>query len=358
MFRQPESLELTAATPAHGGWEAQEAMFYEQLEGEAVQCQLCFRRCLIPEGERGRCQVRENRQGRLKSLVHSRVAALHIDPVEKKPLNHFLPGQQRLCIGTAGCNFRCRFCHNWSMSQRAPEEVSGENILPPEEAVQVAVEEDLPMISFTYNEPTVFYEYMYEVARLAREEGIKVIVNTNGALNREPLEKLLPYVDGVNVDLKAFTDEFYEELTGGELETVLESLKIIEEADVWLEIVNLVIPTKNDAPEEIREMCEWIRDNLGPDVPVHFSRFTPSYRLTELPPTPVETLEEAIEIAYESGLNYVTIGNVPGHHRDSTYCSECGERIIHRVQFSVLSNEISAGRCGHCGNEIPGVWDK
>jgi pyruvate formate lyase activating enzyme len=333
-----------------------EARYYQKQRGGMVQCGLCFRRCLIPDGGRGYCGVRENRGGTLYTLVYGKPSAIHIDPIEKEPLHHFLPGSKILCIGTAGCNFKCSFCHNWQLSSRLPEEILRYDF-PPELIVQVALQNNVKTISFTYNEPTIFYEYMYDVAKLAKEMGLRVIFHTNGAMNPEPLRELLKYVDAVTVDLKAFTAEFYKETSLSKLEPVLNTLKVIKEEGVWLEIVNLIIPTLNDNMSDIREMCIWIRENLGEDVPMHFTRFFPAYKLTMLPPTPIETLEEARRICLEVGMKYVTIGNVPGHEANSLYCPGCKERLIHRAHFTVIKNKIEDGRCPFCGYEIPGVWE-
>jgi len=333
-----------------------EARYYTKLDGRRVQCQLCFRRCTIAQGERGECGVRENRQGTLYTLVYGQPCAIRIDPVEKEPLYHVLPGTRSLCLGTAGCNFKCIFCHNWHMSARTPEETS--NVpLSPEEAVNGAIAHGCASISFTYNEPTVFYEYMYDVAKLAQEKGLTTYFHTNGALNPEPLRELLKHMDAVCVDLKGFTPEFYKVTSDSELEPVLNTLKTIKEEGVHLEIVNLVIPTLNDNPKDIERMCHWIRDNLGEDVPVHFSRFFPSYKLLKLPPTPIETLEMAWQIAIDAGLNYVTLGNVPGHITNNTFCPQCGRILIERVQFIVISNNIEDGRCSFCSQQIPGIWE-
>jgi len=332
-----------------------EAMFYKVLAGDEVQCQMCFRKCIIPEGRRGACRNRENRKGKLYSVVYGRPSAVHIDPVEKEPQYHFLPGSEILCIGTAGCNFRCRHCHNWHLSQRSIEEMAYVYDLMPEKAVEQALKNKIPTMSFTYNEPTSFYEYVYDIAKLAKEKGLRIIWHSNGALNPAPLKELLKYTDGVTIDLKGFSQRAYDN-SSAELEPVLRTLKIIKEEGKWLEIVNLVIPTINDDLEEIREMCIWIRENLGVDVPLHFSRFFPAYRLTQLPPTPISTLEKAYEIARKVGLNYVSIGNVPGHKYNSTFCPKCGKKLIHRTHFMVLSNDIEDGKCRFCGQEIPGIW--
>ena len=349
---------MGGATPDLSSLQGKEAMFYEQLEDDRVQCNLCFRNCVIPEGERGFCRNRENREGTLYNLVYAQASAVHVDPVEKEPMHHFLPGNNILCIGTASCNFRCKFCHNWHMSQRSIEEIGYAQNLSPREVVQEAVNKNIPAISFTYNEPTVFYEYMYDIAKRAQERGIKVIFHTNGSMNPEPLRKLLPYIDGVTVDLKGFDNQYYEDITKGELETVLETLKIIREKGVWLEIVNLVLPDLNEDSETIREMSEWINEELGPGTPVHFSRFMPSYQMQDLSPTPVETLEEAADTAQEAGLKYISIGNVPGHRKNSTFCGNCDNKIISRHHFSVYDiNVDDEGNCEFCGESIPGVWE-
>ncbi len=345
-------VSITQATPK----ELIEARYYERLEDSTVKCALCFRRCVIPEGKRGFCRNRENRNGKLYTLVYNRPCALQVDPIEKEPMFHVLPGTKIFCIGTASCNFRCRHCHNWHMSQRSIEELQNYYITPPE-VVELAIKYGCETVSFTYNEPTVFFEYMFDIVKLAKERGLKTIFHTNGSLNPEPLRDILKYVDGVTVDLKGFTGKFYKEVSSAKLDHVLNTLKIIKEEGVWLEVVNLIIPTLNDNPDDIRRMCEWIRDDLGKETPVHFSRFFPAYKLTRLSPTPIETIEKAHRVAQEVGLEYVTIGNVPGHKHNSTYCPECGKRLIHRVHFKVLDNNIKKGKCKYCGHKIPGVWE-
>ncbi len=333
-----------------------EAMYYTTQSGNYVQCQLCPRRCVIPEGQRGLCEVRENRGGKLYTLVYGNPVAVHIDPIEKKPFNHFLPATSALSLATVGCNLDCAYCQNWTISQARPEEVASYD-LPPEAVVELALEKGCESIAYTYTEPTVFYEYMLDTAKLARAKGIKNVVITAGFINPEPLRELCHAVDAIRVDLKGFNQDFYRKVVQGELGPVLETLKIIQEEGIHLEIINLVVPTLNDDEEEIRQMCRWILENLGPDVPLHFTRFYPMYRLKNLPPTPVETLERAREIALEEGLHYVYIGNVPGHPAGNTYCPKCGKLLIKRMGFYVVENHIVDGKCEYCGEPIPGVWE-
>lgn len=337
------------------GEELSEARYYSSLQDKTVQCQLCFRKCIIPEGERGFCLTRENIEGKLYSLVYSKPAAVHIDPIEKEPMYHFYPGTDSLCLGTAGCNFRCLNCINWQFAFKAPEEVETIS-LSPAEVVQMAIQHEIPTICFTYNDPIVLYEYVYDTAKLAKEKGLKVSFHSNGSLNRDPLITLLNYIDAIAIDLKAFNPIIYRHLTGGELSPVLETLKIIKEEKVWLEIVYLIIPTINDNFEDIKKMCLWVKRELGEDTPVHFSRFFPACKLTRLPPTPLKTLEEACKIAQEIGLHYVYIDNVPGNQNGNTFCHNCGSLLIHRVQFLIFENNIEQGKCKFCGYNIPGYW--
>ncbi len=332
-----------------------EAMFYQKLEDNKVQCQLCFLKCIIPEGKIGICRVRENIGGNLYSLVYGKIFSWQVAPIEKDGMYHLLPGSKLLALATVGCNFRCKNCQNWTLTQVGPEN-RRYNKWSPKEVVELAIRKGARTISGTINEPTIFFEYLYSIAKEAREHGIKMQFHTNGGISPEPLRKLLKYMDGVVLDLKGFTEEFYREILFAELEPVLETLKIIKEEGVWLEITNLIIPTLNDNMNDIRRMCEWIKENLGADVPLHFTRFSPAYRLRHLPPTPIRTLEEARKIALEIGLNYVTIGNVPGHRYNSTFCPGCGKRLIHRIHFTVMSNKIEEGKCRFCQHKIPGIW--
>jgi len=333
-----------------------EAMFYKKLDNKVVQCLVCFRGCILKEKERSFCRNKVNIDGVLYSLVYARPSAVHIDPIEKEPAFHVLPGTYILCFGTAGCNFRCKFCHNWHLSQQAIEDMDYVYNLTPEAAVKMAEEKKVPTLSFTYNEPTSFYEYVYDIARLAKERGLKILWHSNGSMNKEALKELLKFTDAVTIDLKGFTQKFYQDVSQAHLEPVLQTLKTIRQEGRWLEIVNLHIPTLNDNPKDVEKMCLWIKDNLGENTPLHFSRFFPNYRLTTLPPTPLSSLEKAYEIAKKSGLNYVTLGNVPGHVRNSTFCPACGKRLIHRSHFDVLSNQVVGGKCKFCAKEIPGIW--
>ncbi len=333
----------------------QEARYYEEQKGGMVRCRLCFRQCLVADGERGFCRNRENHRGTYYTLVYGLPCAIQIDPIEKEPAYQMLPGSFMFCTATASCNNRCKFCHNWHISQRSVEETINFD-LSPARIVGLASEQNCESLSFTYSEPTVFYEYMYDIAKLGKEKGLKVLFHTNGSMNPEPLSALLQYMDGVTVDLKGFTETFYREASSSQLAPVLRTLKHIKESGRHLEVVNLVIPTLNDDMVKIREMCTWITENLGKDTPLHFTRFSPAYRLTHLPPTPIETLEKAWKIAQEEGVEYVYIGNVPGHEGNNTFCPQCHKKLIHRVHFAVLANEVKKGKCPSCGYPIRGIW--
>lgn len=333
-----------------------EALFYKKIDEKSVQCQLCPRGCTLSDGQRSFCMAREPKDGVLYSLVYGLPCAVHIDPIEKKPLFHFLPGTPIFSIATAGCNFRCKYCQNWQISQFPPEETYNEK-LSAEEIVKQTIKNGCPSIAYTYSEPSIFYEYMLDAAKLAKANGIRNMYHSNGSLNPKPVEELSIYLDAADIDLKGFTQEFYMEVCAGYLDTVLNTLKILKGNKVWLEITNLIVPTLNDDPNKIKEMCVWIRDNLGPDTPIHFSRFWPQYKLTNLYPTPIETLEMAKDAATAIGLNYVYLGNVPGHPAESTYCPGCKKVLIKRSGYIILGNQIIDGKCGFCGNAIPGIWN-
>ncbi len=338
---------------------AREALYYSALEekgrGPRVRCELCPRLCALSDGQRGECSVRENRGGVLYTLVYGRACAVHADPIEKKPLYHFLPGSLAFSIATAGCNLHCLYCQNWQISQRLPEEVESVD-LPPEQVVSLSQQQNCPVVAYTYSEPTVFYEYMLDTATLGRSRGLRNAVISAGYISQAPLLQLCQVVDAIKIDFKGYSREFYHDICGATLQPVLETMKTVHQQGVHLEIVTLVVPTLNDQPDQLRDLCRWIVDELGPDVPIHFSRFHPLYKLTHLPMTPVEVLEQAREIAMEQGIRYSYIGNVPGHAGDNTYCHHCGKMLIRRLGFSILENCIVDGKCEYCNQPIPGVW--
>lgn len=323
--------------------------------GTYVQCSLCPKRCIIAHGERGDCRVRENRGGRLYSMVYGNPCAVHVDPIEKKPFYHFLPTISAFSLATAGCNLHCLYCQNWSISQVPPEQTQNME-LQPEEVVRYALASKSPVIAYTYSEPTVFYEYMLATARLAREAGLLSVVISAGFFEPEPLRELCAAVDAIKIDLKGYDEDFYREVCDAELGPVLETIRIIYESGTHLEVVNLVVPTLNDNLEQLQALAEWVAHDVSPDVPLHFSRFLPQYKLTNLPPTPVERLEQAREIALEAGVRFAYIGNVPGHAGNNTFCPACGRLIIARQGFAVREYHLDGGVCAYCGQPIPGVW--
>lgn len=333
-----------------------EAMFYRKLANDIVQCQLCPRHCVIPNGKRGFCGVRENQKGILYAMSYGKAVAIHIDPIEKKPLFHFLPSTTVFSIATAGCNLKCKFCQNWEISQVRPEEIRYRYALP-EDIVREAKASGAPTIAYTYSEPTIFYEYMLETAKIARKQGLRNVMHSNGYINEEPLRNLAKYLDAANIDLKGFSDEYYSKLTEGSLEPVLRSLKILKEEKVHIEITTLLLSGFNDDEPTLRKMCAWIKDNLGSDVPLHFSRFFPMYKLTNLNPTPVESLQRARNIALECGLKYVYIGNLPANSAENTICPKCRRIVIERRGYFIVENNLNNGRCKFCGEEIAGVWN-
>jgi pyruvate formate lyase activating enzyme len=320
-----------------------------------VRCQLCARQCTLQDGERGLCRARVNRGGELRSLVHGRPAAIHLDPIEKKPFYHVLPGRSALSFGTAGCPLRCRFCQNWQLSQARPEDLDA----PPRSASQMvdaAVARQAAAIAFTYNEPTVFVEYLLEVAAAARKAGRRSLLVSCGYAAEAPLLEMCQALDAIKIDLKGFSADFYRQVCGAELAPVLRSLRQVAKSRVHLEIVNLVVPTLNDAPDKLRDLSAFVAGELGPDVPLHFTRFHPDYQMTELPPTPVATLERARDLARDAGLRFVYVGNVPGHPGNHTYCPGCGSVVVERDGFLLAALHLKDGACAGCGRAIPGIW--
>jgi pyruvate formate lyase activating enzyme len=330
------------------------AMF-QQESARGVMCLICPNECVLKDGEFGECRNRVARKSKLYTMAYGNPCAINRDPVEKKPLFHFLPGSSTFSIATAGCNLACLNCQNWTISQTSPDMTSNYD-LPPGKVVNEARTNNCRSISYTYSEPNTFYEYVFDTSRMARERGIKNIMVSNGYINPEPLKQLCKYIDAANIDLKSFSDTTYIKLNGGKLQPVLDSLKIYRDMGVWLEITNLVVPGWTDKPEEIKEMCKWLYTNGFKDVPLHFSRFQPLYKLEHLPPTPVNILRTAARIASEEGLNYIYIDNVPGSEKSDTTCPKCGKKLVIRKGYNIEENNIVDNKCS-CGTQIPGVWN-
>ena len=353
LFGFPQTLQAQMAQK--GLIKTKLSPYFTPLGGGEIQCELCPKRCRVPRGKRGVCRVRENREGEFYSLVYANPCAFHLDPIERNPFFHVLPGTRSLSLATAGCNFWCKFCQTWEISQASPEDVYSYEI-PPEVVVKRAKQMRARSVAYTFVEPVIFYEYMVEIGPLAKKQGLLSLIHSNGFINPDPLRDLSKVIDAANIDLKAFTDEFYRELCGGELAPVLETLKTLKQEKTHVEITNLIIPTKNDEMSLVREMCLWVKRELGADTPIHFSRFYPLYKLKNLPPTPVSTLEEARAVGLSSGLEYVYIGNVPGHEGENTFCPACKKRIIQRTGYMIGEVHLKEGKCGYCGKPIPGIW--
>jgi len=311
--------------------------------------------CVIGPGQSGDCRVRINIDGTLRTVVYGYPCSMHIDPIEKKPLFHFLPGSRILSLATVGCNLHCRNCQNWEISQANPEESEAVHC-EPEMVVELAERYNCPSVAYTYTDPVVFYEYTYDTAVLAGDRGIKSVLVTAGYINKEPWRRLLGKVDAANIDLKGMTDDFYRRICAGTVGPVQEALIEAASSGIVLEVTNLIIPTLNDRPEDISRLCRWVRANLGPEVPLHFSGFFPRYKMRHLPATSAETLEKARRIAISEGLWYVYIGNVTSRTGQNTYCPGCGRLLVERSGYTVLQNRISQGRCRDCGRRIYGVW--
>lgn len=355
---KPEGLANEGSRAPEELWKwSREAYYYEKLGRNRVKCMTCPNGCVLSENGRSHCRSKINLSGKLYSIAYGNPCALHVDPIEKKPLFHFLPGTSAFSIAAAGCTFRCLNCQNWEISQSNPEWVEHFDMMP-ERVVEAASSRNAESIAYTYSEPTSFYEYMLDTSALASKAGVRNIWVTNGSINRQPLTRLCRYLDAANVDLKAFDNSVYSELCSGSKEPVLECLKTLREQHVWVEITYLMVPQYTDSLEMVRDMCSWLYENGFEDYPIHFSRFHPAYKLSHLPSTPVSVLESARSIAFEAGLKYAYIGNVPGHDAQSTYCPGCSTRIIEREGYSIKKNDVDplTGRCMHCGERIAGVW--
>ncbi len=332
-----------------------EARHYKKLEKGGIECGICPRHCQVTDLERGYCGARENRKDKYYTLVYGLPCALNIDPIEKKPLFHFYPGTTALSLATAGCNVNCKFCQNWEISQSRPEQTNNLH-LPPKEVVDICLKQKVPTIAYTYSEPVIFYEYMYDTAERGHRKGIKSVMITGGYIEQKPLAELMPHLDAIKVDLKAIRPAYYKNIVRGELQPVLDRLIQIKKAGMWLEIVYLVVPTLNDSEAEFKELAQWIKKYLGADTPLHFSRFYPQYLLKNLPPTPKKTLETAHAVSQAEGLQFVYLGNLPGHPAESTYCPKCGKILVERRGYRIYQNNLSGNRCSFCGAVIPGLF--
>ncbi|MFA5388198.1 MAG: AmmeMemoRadiSam system radical SAM enzyme [Candidatus Omnitrophota bacterium] len=331
-----------------------EAMLYEKLGEKKVRCFLCSHHCRIAPGKFGMCGVRENADGKLRTLVYGEIIASHIDPIEKKPLYHFLPGSMSYSIATIGCNFKCPFCQNWEISQLSKmDNAASEGETKPEDIVEAAVAAGCKSISYTYTEPTIFFEYAYDTAKLAKERGLYNNFVTNGYMTPEALNTIRPYLDSANVDLKAFSEDYYAKLCKARLEPVLETIKAMKKSGVWVEVTTLIIPGQNDSKEELEGIAGFIA-GTGTDIPWHVSRFHPDYKYLDSGPTPLETLKTAKAVGEKAGLRYIYLGNVL--EGNDTYCYNCKNRLIKRAVFEIKENNINNGRCPKCGTAVDGIF--
>jgi len=332
-----------------------EAMLYEKLDTGQVRCHLCAHRCLINSRRRGICGVRENQEGVLYSLVYGTLIAENVDPIEKKPFFHVYPASQSFSIATVGCNFSCSFCQNYDISQmpRISSKIVGEDFAP-EDVVRLAVQNGCRTIAYTYTEPTVYFEFAHDTAKIAQQNGLKNLFVTNGFMSTEAIKTIAPYLSAANVDLKSFRDDFYKKYCGARLEPVLDSLRTMKKMGIWVEITTLLIPTLNDRDEELRDIAEFIA-GLGTEIPWHISRFHPQYKMNDLPVTPVTSLHRAVKIGKTAGLKYVYSGNVPGDRGENTPCSQCGHLLIERYGFRIVSLNLEENRCPRCGTILEGI---
>jgi len=330
------------------------AMFQEETP-RGIMCMICPNECVLKEGEVSQCNNRIVHKSKLYTMAFGNPCSVAVDPMEKKPLYHFLPGSRAFSIATAGCNLACLNCQNWTISQIRPDKTRNYDLMP-ERVVAEAVNNNCRSIAYTYSEPVSFYEYVYETALLAKKAGVKNILKSNGYINTPPLKKICTVADAANIDLKSFNESTYIRLSGGKLQPVLDTLKTYRDSGVWLEITNLIIPTWTDKIDEIAKMCKWLSENGFRDTPLHFSRFYPMHKLEQLPPTPVELLRSAAKIAEGEGIRYVYTGNVPGNEQSDTKCPFCGANLVARQGYRISFNNIAGGKCDKCRKEIKGVW--
>lgn len=354
--RTPRAARFTSNDAVRAGLSLRVAEYWSARPDGRVQCRLCPRRCVIREGFRGACRARMNIGGSLRTLVYGKLVAVHVDPIEKKPLMHVLPGSRSFSLATAGCNMNCIFCQNWEISQAAPEHAPHMDFSP-EAIVAAALQAGARSIAYTYTEPTIFFELMRDTARLARQRGLLNVWVTCGYIEEEPLRELCRYLDAANVDLKGFSDTFYGTYTAGSLAPVLRTFQILKEEGVWTELTNLLIPGANDTPADISNLCAWVVAEIGCDMPVHFSRFYPNFKLRDRPPTPVSTVLRAVEIAKSFGIKYVYAGNIAGNPYEHTYCPACGKMVIARRGYMIDAINLRNGACAFCRTPLPGRWD-
>ncbi len=334
---------------------SKEAYHYKKVADDQTVCGICPHTCILAPGDRSICRSRVNIDGTLYSLVYGNPCTVHVDPIEKKPLYHFLPGSRSFSIATTGCNLRCLNCQNWEISQRKPHEVRTAELFP-EDVARSALKAGCASVAYTYSEPITFYEYTLDSARAVKAAGVYNVMISAGYINKGPLETLCQVIDGANINLKSFSDRIYRQLNGARLDPVLNTFKILHAHGIHFEMTNLVVPGYVDDPDMVKRMCGWILENLGPDHPLHFSRFFPQYKLDRLAPTPVSILEEFRELALRAGIRYVYLGNVPGHAGNDTRCHQCGKLIVRRKGYRIAEFHIENGKCKFCGVAIPGVW--
>jgi pyruvate formate lyase activating enzyme len=342
------------STSDPGKW-SKEAMFYS-VTPRGAKCGLCPNECDVRPGETGDCRNRENIDGKLYSIAYGNPCAMYVDPIEKKPLLHFHPNSKAFSIATAGCNFICLNCQNWEISQTSPKKTRNYNLMP-EKVVESCKMNNCSSIAYTYAEPVTFYEYVYDTSKLAHEVSLNNVFVSNGYINQKPLIKLAPYLDAANIDLKSFDNDIYLKLNAGKLQPVLDTLKTLKDNNVWIEITNLIVPSWTDDLEMIKRMCAWLVTNGFAEYPLHFSRFHPMYKLTQLPGTPLATLLKAREIAFAEGCKFVYVGNVPGKGMENTICPNCKQVVVERRGFTILSNKIIHGKCSNCKATVNGIWD-
>jgi len=350
-----EGQALAAGGEKHIFFSNKEVLFYDKLPDKKIKCKTCPRECTVGDRERGFCGNKENHGGKYYTLAYGNPCSANTDPIEKKPLFHFLPGTQAFSLSTAGCNFDCKFCQNWEISQSRPEQTRNYRAAP-DDVVSYSRRTGAGSVAYTYGEPVVFLEYMLDCAAAAKKAGLRNVMISNGYINKKPLQRVCRAMDAIKIDFKAFSDKFYRDVCLGELKPVLETMQTIKSEGVWLELVTLLVPSMNDSADEMRKMSKWVKKNLGADVPVHFSRLSPMYKLKNLQPTPVSTMNRAYNIAKDEGLHFVYLGNVPGSDAENTYCPKCKKKIIGRYGFTVTENNIVKGRCRFCNAVIPGVW--